>query len=83
MYLHLGGSVVVPASDVVTIVDARLLGAETNRPLIRHVVAAGGIREEDLRGCKAVVVTTVGIYLSAVSPQSLARRMVALAIPVG
>ncbi len=83
MYLYLGGSVVVAASDVVTIVDARLLGAETNQPLLQHAVAAGGMREEDLRGCKALVVTTAGIYPSAVSPQSLARRMVALSVPIG
>ena len=74
MYLHLGGNVVVLAGDVVTIVDARLLSAEANRRLVQQAVATGKVREEDLRGCKSVVITTDGVYPSAISPQSLARR---------
>lgn len=75
MYLHLGGNTVVAAVDVVTIVDARVLGAEANRRLLQQAVAAGQLQEAGLQGCKALVVTTRGVYASTVSPQSLARRL--------
>lgn len=74
-YLHLGGNTVIPAAEVVTIVDARLLGAEANRHLLEQAIAAGYLKEGGLQRCKALVVTTRGVYASTVSPQSLARRL--------
>ncbi len=75
MYLHLGGSIVVPAAEIVTILDARLISAEANRGLLREVIAAGRLQADDLKACKAFVVTVKGIYPSAISPQSLAKRL--------
>ena len=75
MYLHLGGNTVIPAAEVVTIVDARLLGAEANRRLLEQAIAAGHLKEGGLLRCKALVVTTRGVYASSISSQSLARRL--------
>ncbi len=77
MYLHLGGDLVVPVSEVVAILDARLLeGSEINRGLVER--AARGKR---LRGagigpdCKALVVTVNAVFTSGISAPTLARRM--------
>ncbi len=75
MYLHLGGNRVILAADVVTIVDARLLGAEANRRLLEQAIAAGQLEAGGLQRCKALVVTTRGVYASTISSQSLARRL--------
>jgi len=57
-------------------VDARLLGAETNKRLVERALASGRLQDEaGLRGCKALVITTRGMYPSSISPQGLARRL--------
>ena len=75
MYLYLDGNTAIPAAEVVTIVDARLLGADANRRLLEQAIAAGHLKEGGLPRCKALVVTTRGVYASSISPQSLARRL--------
>ena len=77
MYVHLGGDLVVPVTEVVAILDARLLeGSEVNRELVER--SAKGRR---LRGpgvgpdCKALVVTRNAVYTSGISAPTLARRM--------
>lgn len=75
LYLYLGGNVVVAVAEVVAIVGARALASEGNRQLVRRALARGELEEPALRGCRALVVTTRGIYPSAISPQGLARRL--------
>lgn len=74
MYLDLGRETVVAAAEIVTILDARLARAEANRRFLEQV-ASRGVPEAVLRGCRSLVVTTRGIYPSAMSPQGLARRL--------
>ncbi len=65
----------ITAADVVTIVDARVLATEGNRRFLEQAMATGPLSEDALRGCKALVVTSRGIYTSPISPQGLARRL--------
>jgi len=79
VYLYLGADVAVPAGEVVTILDVRLLqSSEANRQLVEQAIASGRLQAGALEGCRALVVTSRGLYPSAVSPQSLARRLGAL-----
>ncbi|HET6782101.1 MAG TPA: extracellular matrix/biofilm biosynthesis regulator RemA family protein [bacterium] len=78
MYVHLGGDVVVPAKDVVAILDARLLGqSEVNRELVERAVKAKKLHGPGIGpGCKALVVAVDAVYTSGISAPTLARRMV-------
>ena len=78
MYLHLGGDVVVPIREIVGIFDARLLaGNEDNQRFVDAAQAQGRIRAEvALAECKAVVVTTAGVYTSAISSLTLQKRVI-------
>jgi len=77
VYLHLGGDVVVSIQEVVGIFDARLLeGNEDNRRFVEAARAHGRIRAEvPPAECKAVVVTTGGIYTSVISSMTLQKRV--------
>ncbi len=77
MYLHLGGDVVVSIQEVVGIFDARLLeGNEDNRQFMEAARAHGRIRAEvPPAECKAVVVTTGGVYTSVISSLTLQKRV--------
>ncbi len=74
MYLDLGRETVVAAADIVTILDAKLLRVEVNRRFLEQA-NAGRMPEGILRGCRALVVTTRGVYPSPMSPQGLVRRL--------
>lgn len=77
MYVHLGGDLVVAVSEVVAILDVRLLqAADITREFVDRASGAkrlwgGGVTPE----CKSLVVTAAGIFTSAISPPTLARRM--------
>lgn len=77
MYVHLGGDLIVAVNDVVAILDVRLLqAAEINREFADRAMGAkrlwgDGITPE----CKSLVVTTAGVFTSAISAPTLARRM--------
>lgn len=77
MYVHLGGEVVVAIPEIVGIFDARLIdGNEDNERFIELARVQGRIRAEISRqDCKAVVVTTGGVYQSAISSATLVRRV--------
>lgn len=78
MYLHISGSTVILVADVISIVDARLLTCDVNERLLDQAAAAGRLKEAVMRGCKALVITTRGIYPSTLSVGSLARRLLGL-----
>ena len=77
VYLHLGGSVVVPIQEIVGIFDSRLLqDNDDNRRFIESARSLGRIRSEVPQAdCKAVVVTATGVYTSAISSLTLQRRV--------
>lgn len=77
MYIHLGGDLVVPIREVVAILDARLLEhSEKNRALVERAALTNNLKGIGIGpDCKALVVTTGGIYTSGVSAPTLARRM--------
>jgi hypothetical protein len=77
VYVHLGGDVVVPTGEIVGIFDARLLeGNEDNRRFMESARRAGRIRSEVPPGDrKAVVVTSTGVYTSAISSLTLQKRV--------
>jgi len=77
VYLHLGGDVVVSFQDIIGIFDARLLeGNEDNQRFMDMARSHARIRSEvpkDDR--KSVVVTTTGVYTSAISSLTLQKRV--------
>jgi len=77
VYVHLGGDLVVAVSDVVAIVDIRLLEhAEVNREFVDRALAANRVHGEGLTpDCKALVVTPHAVFTSGISVPTLARRM--------
>ncbi len=76
MYLHLGAGVVVALQDLVGIFDSRLLQEnEDNQRFIASSRKSGRIMSEvPPADCKAVVVTTTGVYTSAISSLTLQKR---------
>ena len=77
MYLHLGGDVVVPIQEIIGIFDSRLLeDNEDNQRFVESARIQGRIRSEvPPEDRKAVVVTTTGIYTSAISSLTLQKRV--------
>ncbi len=77
MYVHLGGEVVVPIQEIIGIFDSRLIeGNEDNLRFLEIARAQGRMRVEIPREeRKAVVVTTGGVYTSAISSLTLVRRV--------
>ncbi len=75
MYVHIGGEVVLRTTEIVAILDARLLRAsEVNQLFLERAAAAGRIRGHSLAAARSVVVTTRGVYPSNLSAATLARR---------
>ncbi|MCS7235052.1 MAG: DUF370 domain-containing protein [Armatimonadota bacterium] len=75
LYLHIGEDRVVRAADVVAILDVRLVrGSETNQLFFERAAAAGRVLGHNLAGARSLVVTVRGVYPSAISPTTLARR---------
>jgi hypothetical protein len=84
MYVHIGDEVVVPARELVAILDARLLqGSEANQAFFAREASAGRIRGHHWGGARSVVLTTRGVYPSPISPRTLARRVLAASGPSG
>lgn len=77
MYVHLGGDLVVRVTDVVAVLDARLLVAsEINREFVEKSRAARRLRGDGpVEGGKALVVTTRAVIASGISPATLVRRI--------
>ncbi len=77
MYVHLGGEVVVPIQEIIGIFDARLIeGNDDNQHFMDMARSQGRMRSETAPlDRKSVVVTTGGVYTSAISSQTLVRRV--------
>ena len=78
MYVHLGGDLVVAVMDVVAVLDARLVaGSVINEEFIGHAQAAGRLRGQSApaEGKSVVVTRDQAVYVSGISPATLARRM--------
>jgi len=77
VYLHLGGDVVVSFQDIIGIFDARLLEEnEDNQRFMDMARSHSRIRSEVAKDeRKSVVVTTTGVYTSAISSLTLQKRV--------
>ncbi len=77
MYVHLGGEVVVPIQEIIGIFDARLVeGNDDNRHFMDSARSQGRMRAETPpTERKSIVVTTGGVYTSAISSLTLVRRV--------
>jgi hypothetical protein len=77
MYVHLGGELVVRVTEVVALLDMRLLaGSDVNREFVERARAGGRLQGVGLTpDCKALVVTPTAVVTSGISTATLARRM--------
>ena len=77
MYVHLGGDVVVPIQDIVGIFDARMIEGNEDNQRFLDVARTHGrmVAEIPTHDRKAIVVTTDGVYTSAISSLTLVRRV--------
>ena len=78
MYVHLGGEMVVAVTEVVAVLDARLVaGSAINQEFVRRAEAAGRVRGNGVTAkCKSLVVTRdLTVYAAGISPATLTRRM--------
>jgi regulator of extracellular matrix RemA (YlzA/DUF370 family) len=77
VFVHLGGDAVVDVRQVVAILDARrLLHSPGARALLER--ASGGRADGTaaaVEEARAVVVTTSGVCLAAISPETVAKRI--------
>lgn len=77
MYVHLGGEVVVPIQDIVGIFDTKTIdGNPDNQRFISLASESKRVKAEiPRRDRKSIVVTTDGVYWSAISSLTLVRRV--------
>ncbi|HEV2438468.1 MAG TPA: hypothetical protein VGX97_00210 [bacterium] len=85
MYVHIGGEVVLLIPEIVGIFDARMIaGSADNERFIERARAQGRMRVEvPSQDRKAIVVTTGGVYESAISPVTLVRRVTNAGVELG
>lgn len=75
MFLHLGGDVVVPLSEVVAIFDGELLvQARSADEFLQTAKDEGLVVDASGGRSKAFVVTTRKVYLSQISSLTLKKR---------
>ena len=77
MYIHLGGELITRVTDIVAVLDVRLVSSSDinqefvdNAGAAKHLVRSGLTPE-----CRALVVTTTAVITSLLSLATLARRM--------
>jgi extracellular matrix regulatory protein B len=77
MYVHLGGDTVVPINEIIGIFDSRLIEqSPDNKRFMEIARSQGRMRAEVPAGeQKSVIVTTGGVYTSAISSLTLTRRV--------
>ncbi len=77
MYVHLGGDLVVRVTEIVALLDVRLLaGSDINREFVERARAGRRLQGVGLTpDCKALVVTPTAVVTSTISPATLARRL--------
>jgi hypothetical protein len=73
MYLHIGEEVMVRASNIIAILDRRLLKSDWQSTL--PDVAAKTIRNISKHDVKSIVITDETIYLSPLASTTLKKRM--------
>jgi len=71
MFLHIGGSQVVAARDVVGIFDIRIKEKQCNREFLQASKKGSAGNSE---GKKAFVVTTQEVSFSSIAPGTLRKR---------
>lgn len=78
MYVYLGGELVVAVTEIVAVLDVRLVaGAAINEEFVRRAQAGGRMRGGGRSAVsKALVVTRdMTVYASSISPATLVRRI--------
>lgn len=73
MYLHIGEEVMVRVSNVIAILDRRLLKSDWQSTL--PTVAANSIKNISKHDVKSIVITDGVIYLSPLASTTLKKRM--------
>ncbi|MCL5981891.1 MAG: DUF370 domain-containing protein [Firmicutes bacterium] len=73
MYLHIGGSRVLRADDLLGIFDVRMRDRQCNREFLQVSVQDG--REGGKAEYKSFVVTTGKVYFSPIAPGTLKKRL--------
>ena len=72
MYLHIGNDTVVKTSEIVAILDAKLLDSS---PLLKEFISVNEfIRLTDDPSVKSIVITNNHIYLSSLGSAALKRK---------
>jgi len=73
MYLHIGGSCVLKADELLGIFDLRISDRQCNREFLQvsGVDRGGSVRAEH----KSFIVTTDRVYLSPIAPGTLKKRL--------
>ncbi|TMJ01821.1 MAG: DUF370 domain-containing protein [Bacillati bacterium ANGP1] len=77
MYVHLGGELIARVTDIVAVLDVRLVhSSDINQEFVDKAGAAKRLLGSGLTpDCRALVVTKAGVITSSLSPATLARRM--------
>lgn len=76
MYLHLGGSTIVPASEVIMIVNLKSAGKSKITAEFIELLNAEGLIEEASPGIhKSLTITDDNAYFSPISSVTLKNRL--------
>jgi len=77
VYVHLGGELIARVTDIVAVLDVRLVhSSDINQEFVDKAGAAKRLLGSGLTpDCRALVVTKAGVITSSLSPATLARRM--------
>ncbi len=71
MFLHIGGSRVVAANDIIGIFDVRIKEKQCNREFLQSARKEGHIKGDEF---KAFIVTEDMVYFSPIAPVTLKKR---------
>ena len=76
MFVHLGGDTVIDVRQVVAILDARRLQRTPDAQMFFERTRPGQPGTPAGRGeARAIVVTTRGVFLARISPETVAKRI--------
>ncbi|OLD61334.1 MAG: hypothetical protein AUI83_00990 [Armatimonadetes bacterium 13_1_40CM_3_65_7] len=77
MYVHLGGELIARVTDIVAVLDVRLVtSSDINQEFVDKAGAVKRLLGNGLTpDCRALVVTKTAVITSPLSPATLARRM--------
>jgi hypothetical protein len=71
MYLHVGNDTVIKTSELVTVLDAKML---TNSPVLQRFLDENKVIDLAEGNTKSIVVTVHHIYLSPIGSTALKRK---------